>query len=588
MGNKQQFACVTVLVGILCVLAVPGVGQGSGPVIDSVTWGDWNALSGELATKNAPYSELQWVEMHDGILLATQVWLPTTGGPTFPTVLMRTPYGRFNQSEERELYLQNEYAVVVQDVRGTGQSQGSWYFWEDEPSDGHATIEWIALQGWSNGKVGMVGRSALGVSQYAVAQNAPAALKCLAPAHEGPDRYRHVGFPGGALFYDLAIKWMENQGLHHLIPVLLAHRLLDSFYDGLNWVASPETIHVPMFHMSRWYDLVQRGPLDAFGIIQHNGGTGAAGNQYLLVDPLDHFHNFGPFPHPPSPIPFEEFRQQLKLDWLGYWLKDEATGVDSWPHVRIYLMGAIDEPGAPGNVWVEMNDWPPAAETHTLFLAQDGSLGESIPTPGQLVLPIDPLDPVETHGGGNYQEPGGPWDQAAYPLGRPIESRDDVLTFTTEVLTEPTTVIGPVTAKIWINPDTPDLDLSVRLTDVYPDGRSILLIDGIQRARKRCGDDIECFLTPGVPTEIEVDVWSTAMVFNAGHRIRVAIAGTNWERFEINSNDGGDLNNPNYIEAHPEILFGPQYPSALYLPFPALFADGFESGDTLAWSAAVP
>jgi len=588
MGNQQQFARVTVVIGILCLFAAPGVGQGSSPAIDSVTRGNWNALSGEPAATDAPQSTTYQVEMPDGILLATEVWLPTTGGPTFPTVLMRTPYGRFGGSAERSLYLQNEYAVVVQDVRGSYPSQGSWYFWEDEPSDGHATIEWIALQSWSNGKVGMVGRSALGAAQYAVAQNAPLALKCLAPAHESPDRYHHVAFPGGALFYDLVFNWMYGQGLGYLIDDALEHRLLDSWWDGLNWVESPETIHVPMFHMGRWYDIFQQGPPHAFQIIQHQGGAGAAGNQYLYMDPLDHYHDYGPFPDPPSPIPFEDFRQQLKLDWLDYWLKDEATGVDGWPQARIYVMGAIDEPGSPGNVWVEMRDWPPAGETRSFFLAQDGSLGESIPTPGQLVLPIDPLDPVLTYGGANYHEVKGPRDQAAFPVGRPIESRADVLTFTTEVLTEATTVIGPVTAKIWINPDTPDLDLSVRLTDVYPDGRSMLITDGIQRARMRCDDTYECFLTPGVPEQIEVNLWLTAMVFNAGHRIRVDIAGTNWERFERNSNDGGDLNNPNYIVAHPEILFGPQYPSALYLPFPALFADGFESGDTLAWSTAVP
>ena len=130
--------------------------------------------------------------------------------------------------------------------------------------------------------------------------------------------------------------------------------------------------------------------------------------------------------------------------------------------------------------------------------------------------------------------------------------------------------------------------MSVRLTDVYPDGRSMLIVDGIQHARMRCGDDQECFLDPGVPEEIEVDLWSTAMVFNTGHRIRVAIAGTNYPRFERNDNSGGDLNNPNYQVAQPDILFGPQYPSAILLPLPALFADGFESGDTSAWSAVSP
>ncbi len=525
-------------------------------------------ILGFLAAPVHAQGTLHWVEMPDGILLKTSVWLPTTGGPTYPTVLMRTPYGR---SEHPDL-VQEGYAFVYQSCRGTGGSEGEFRVYDKAGPDGHATIEWIAQQSWSNGKVGMLGRSALGATQYAVAQGAPSALKCLAPAHESPDRYHHMAFPGGSLFYDLINNWFQPR-YADIYDELLQHRLLDSWWDDYDWmgdwIEAPETIDVPMFHMGRWYDLAPQGPPDAFRIVQHQGGANAAGNQYLWMDPLDHFNDFYPFPHPPSPIPFEEFRHQLKLDWLAYWLKDEATGVDSWPQVRIYVMGAINEPGAPGNVWVEMSDWPPVAETRIFYLSQDGEdgvLSEPIPSPGQLVLPIDPLDPVETYGGGSYQEPSGPWDQAAVPPGRPIESRADVLTFTTDVLTEPTTVIGPVTARIWINPDTLDLDLSVRLTDVYPNGRSILIMDGIQRARMRCSDEYECFMTPGEPYEIEVDLWSTAMVFNAGHRIRVAIAGTNWKRFERNPNDGGDLNNPNYIVANPEILFGPDHPSSVELP----------------------
>ncbi len=527
------------------------------------------------------------VQMPDGVLLATEVWLPAGAGP-FPTVLTRTPYSRFDPPDVPiSLYLAEGYAVVSQEIRGCGDSEGEWYHYTDDGPDGHATIDWITQQAWSNGKVGMVGRSGTGATQYAIARGAPAALKCMAPAHETPFRYE-IAWPGGSLFYCLIYNWLNGMGFLDLYYELLEHRLCDSWYDGSNWVDPPEEINVPMFHMGRWYDFGQRGALGAFRVVQHQGGAGAAGNQYLWMDPLTHSHTYGGYPPPPSPIPFETWRQQLKLDWLDYWLKEEATGVDSWPQARIYVMGAIDEPGAPGNEWLEMRDWPPFSDTRYFYLAQDGSLGESLPLSGSLVLPIDPDDWVPTYGGASSSVPSGPYDQAAVPPGRPIESRADVLTFTTDVLTEPETVIGAITARIWINPDTPDVDLSVRLTDVYPDGKSILITDGIQRARMHCGCDRECFLMPGVPAEIEVDMWSTAMIFNAGHRIRVAIAGTNWSRFERNSNDGGDLNNPNYIVAHPEILFGPDYPSALLLPFPALFADGFELGDTSAWSATVP
>jgi putative CocE/NonD family hydrolase len=270
------------------------------------------------------------------------------------------------------------------------------------------------------------------------------------------------------------------------------------------------------------------------------------------------------------------------LAWLDHWLKQPGP-IDEWPAAHVYLMGACEEPGAPGCHWVDLENWPPSDHwPKSFYLAVDGTLSTTVPQAGELELAIDPLAPVPTRGGANALIATGPYDQQS------LESRVDVLVFSTEVLTQPVEVMGRVTARIWIRPDTPDLDLSVRLTDVYPDGRSMLIIDGIQRARMRIADDEEHFMTPGEVYEIEVDLWSTAMVFNEGHRIRVAIAGTNWDRFEINSNDGGDLNNPNYIPANPEILFGPQYPTAILLPIPFVFTDGFESGDTSAWSHSVP
>jgi putative CocE/NonD family hydrolase len=129
------------------------------------------------------------------------------------------------------------------------------------------------------------------------------------------------------------------------------------------------------------------------------------------------------------------------------------------------------------------------------------------------------------------------------------------------------TVVGRVRCRLWIRPDTPDLDLAVRLTDVYPDGRSMLVSDGIQRARMRCGDDRECFLTPGVPTELVVDLWSTALVFAAGHRVRIDVSGSNAPRFEVNPNDGGDLNAlPQGTIARPVLLVGTGHASRLELP----------------------
>jgi putative CocE/NonD family hydrolase len=369
----------------------------------------------------------------------------------------------------------------------------------------------------------------------------------------------------------------------------LLHRLYDAFWEPLDGMLNPETVHVPMLQIGGWYDALLQGNLDAWSHFQHHGGTGAAGNQYLIVDPLTHQYGFGQLPYPPERFPRGdgEFYHQHLLAWLDHWLKQPGP-IDDWPAVHVYLMGACEEPGAPGCHWVDLDAWPPSDHwPSSFFLAADGTLSETVPDAGELELTIDPTNPVPTIGGANlaiYPPPySGPYDQSVL-----IEPRGDVLVFSTDVLTEPVEIMGRVTARIWIRPDTPDLDLSVRLTDVYPDGRSMLILDGIQRARMRLSDTEEHFLTIGEPTLIEVDLWSTAMVFNAGHRIRVAIAGTNYPRFERNDNTGGDLNDPHYQVAYPDILFGPDYPSSIELPTPVLFADGFEFGNTSAWSSSVP
>ena len=147
----------------LCVFATPVVGEDSGPVIDSVTRGNWNALSGEPAAADDQRATIHWVEMPDGILLKTVVSLPTTGGPSFPTVLARTPYSA-PPDVDIDLLVQEGYAVVVQFCRGTRGSEGVFRVYDKAGPDGHATIEWIAQQSWSNGKVGMLGRSASGAT----------------------------------------------------------------------------------------------------------------------------------------------------------------------------------------------------------------------------------------------------------------------------------------------------------------------------------------------------------------------------------------------------------------------------------------
>jgi predicted acyl esterase len=505
----------------------------------------------------------EWVEMADGVLLATDVRLPAGDGP-WPVVLLRTPYRRNGDIDSDFPAVELGYAFVVQEVRGTGESQGEYGVAEDDGPDGRVTIGWITDQWWcADGRIGMIGYSAAGAAQYAAAPGAPLTLDALSPGANSPDQFHHLIYQGGCLREELVVGVLD--GLPDLLQAVREHRLKDAYWDPWDWIAAPEIVTTPALHFGGWFDFAQQGALDAFTTFQHQGGAGAFGNQYLVVGPWSH-NTRGTWSDGARWYPRNAVMSihDMYRDWLGWRLRGEATGAEQWPAVRVYLMGPGAEEAGVGNIWVGLPDWPPPAELVPLHLTAEGGLTGEVAPAGSTVLTIDPEYPVPTYGGANGFLFSGSADQ------RNVESRSDVLSFTSDVLSRPLVVMGRLTARIWIVPDTLDLDLSVRLTDVYPDGRSLLIADGIQRARMRCGDDVECLLEPGVPTEIEVDLWSTAMVFDAGHRIRMALAGTNFSRFEVNPCDGGDLNHGIPAVAHPEILFGPDHPSAILLPTVAL------------------
>jgi len=508
----------------------------------------------------------------DGTPLATDVYLPLLGS-SWPVILVRTPYGKNGVHDTCAAANVLGYACVAQDTRGRFESGGEDTVFRDDGPDGRATLEWLEGQSFCNGNVGTLGGSALGITQYMMAPDAPAILTCQVPVFATADLYHGAFFQGGALRYSLVYNWLDGQGSLGALPVFLEHRLWDPWWAQATPLLHPGEVQVPTLHVAGWYDIFLRGNLDAFSAWQDWGGRDARGRQNLVVGPWTHGYDPGDTTAGQLEYPRNSELDPvlLTLAFLDHWTKGKHNGVEDWPAVRVYLMGAVGEEGAPGNVWVDLDRWPPGLPSQRLYLTAAGELSWTPPPAGEVELVADPSDPVPTLGGANLfpnlevdgrPMGSGPWDQ------RPVEQRADVLSFTTPVLGSPVTVMGPVKARLWVLPDTPDLDLSVRLTDVYPDGRSMLVIDGIARARFRCGDDRECFLTPGVPAEIEVDLWSTAIAFNAGHRIRVDIAGSNWPRFEVNPNDGGSLDEPpeEGVVAHPRLLTGATHPSSLELP----------------------
>lgn len=526
-----------------------------------------------LALAAAPAARAQtfttFVPADDGAPLATDVYLVPLASAR-PVVLMRTPYGRDGMGGLCVAFNLVGYHCVVQDFRGFGGSGGGdGTIFRHDGDDGRATLAWALDQSWCDGRVAAVGASALAIAEYLMAPDAVPDLRCMFAAAASADMFHFGFFQGGAVREADAFNWLDGLGLGEFYDEIRQHRTFDAWWQEPDVLSRARDVRVPILHIGGWYDIFQQGTLETWAAFQRDGGHGAAGRQYLIVGPWTHDGFLGitagelvyPNNAAVDPLP-------LLSDWLGYWVRNDPTGVEDWPPVMVYLMGPVGEAG-PGNEWLALDHWPPPSVAMALFPAPDGTLRREPAPAGQVELLSNPGEPVPTLGGANLFADltvagramgAGPYDQ------RPVEARDDVAVFTTDPLDEPLTVMGRVRCRLWVLPDTLDLDLSVRLTDVYPDGRSMLVTDGIQRARFRCGDDRECLLTPGVPTLIEVDLSSTAIVFAAGHRVRLDIAGSNWPRFEVNANDGGDLNHGTPTIARPRILTGPDHPSALLLP----------------------
>ena len=316
-------------------------------------------------------------------------------------------------------------------------------------------------------------------------------LEAMIPAVATPDLYHHGVYQGGALRWGLLYEWLEGQDALPFLEEVKAHRLADWWWDEVAVLPHAEEVRVPAFHLGGWYDIFLQGTLDAFEKLERDGGAGARGRQHLRIGPWTHTglgsSVAGELVYPANATTVAELVVDFR-DYFQHWLQGEKPAVADWPKARIYLMGASGEAGAPGNVWLDLEGWPPATVTTRFHLGADGTLRrEAAAQAESRTLPMDPRDPVPTRGGANLFATVAGVPQGIGPMDqRPIEGRADVAVFTTGVLASPLTVVGRITVRIFLRPDTKDLDVAVRLTDVYPDGRSMLVTDGIGRARMRC------------------------------------------------------------------------------------------------------
>jgi predicted acyl esterase len=506
------------------------------------------------------------VEMRDGVHLATDVYLPDGGSPPHGAIFIRTPYNK-NGTGMGD-WANKGWPSIVQDTRGRFQSEGIDTMFRDDANDAYDTLQWIAAQNWSNGKVATIGGSATGIVQYLMAGTNPPALTCQYIGAATPNLYTTI-YPGGQFRKNMIEQWLAHQGSSYVLPEIWAHENYTmDFWTNVSLDDNWQDVNVPAFHLGGWYDCFCQGLLDGFMGYQYNSGPGALGKSKLVVGPWTHTlfgeRLQGQLYYPENAK--DTFTPEYWDEMLNQYILNISNDYENRPTVVYYVMGDVTNPNARGNFWRYADAWPPSHVDDAWYFQENNILTTTPPgTSTPLTYTYNPNSPVPTLGGTNLYPLAptyaGPYDQ------RSIENRADVLVFTSDVLTEPYEATGRITAKLYVSSDCPDTDFTVKLTDVYPDGKSMLICDGILRMRNRNGCDHWEFMTPGNVYDVNIDLWSSSYIWNTGHKIRVAVSSSNYPRYLANPNTMDGINqNTGYNIAHNTLYLDPDHPSCIYLP----------------------
>jgi predicted acyl esterase len=524
--------------------------------------------------------------MRDGVKLAANVYKPAGTGP-WPVVMTRTPYlkdgqidkehdpdgskMRAAQVKQARHYTDAGFVFVHQDVRGKGRSQGFYAAFENDVEDGYDSVEWAAKQPWSNGKIGLSGGSAMGITANEAAMAAPPHLKA-AYVVVAPYDLMQNSYMGGVLKEKDVLGWSKGQGVSDAVLDTQRRRVGDDiFWNRGAMSANRKYIQIPIYNVGGWYDIFDHGNISNFEYLQNQGAKGARGNQKLLMGPFGHGALSGNLEYPG----FDRLNLagDQEIRWFDYWLKGVDNGIMDEPPVSYYMMAAAEKGAlSPKSRMLTSANWPPANREVRYYLTPDKALTGKAPGGDGVKVSyrFDPANPVPTVGGANLTFERGPMDQRAIP------ARQDYLRFQTPALEKDLTIAGPVKVELYGATDGPDTDFMAKLVDVYPDGYEALVLDAPVRARYRGGrmPDAVKMMTPNAPEELDIDLWSTAITFEKGHRIALHITSSNSPRFEVNPNTGEP---PGEHKQAPRVATNTVYmdashPSALVLP--VVYPDG--------------
>lgn len=547
------------------------------------------------------------VAMPDGVRLAATLYLPKDRAAPLPTVMLRLPYHRSRYGEalgSGSFFARHGYAVLAVDLRGTGDSEGRFIPYRHATSDGAALLDWIVAQPWSNGRVGSHGCSALAETQFSLARAQHPAHRAIVASGGGgglgllDGRASYGGyFEGGVFNLASGFGWflqhgnadpaaapaakIDIPGALRGLPVntlvqgvrpganaydeYLRRPLTDPWWQQLDYFGHGDTFDKPALVINSWGDQTVGDTLVLAEWVRRHAAPAVAREQHVVIAPGNHCEHsesglsgrFGDLQVRNAEQPYSEW----SLKWFDRWLRDRGPGLAELPAYRFYQ---INE-----HRWLDATQWPPAeAALQRWQLAGGGALLPPQTSASSPAAPFDefrydPMQPVPSLGGpvcctGNPADRAGPVDQ------RPIESRQDVLIYTSQALGQPLRIAGPLRARLRVSSSAPDTDIVARLTHVWPDGRSTNIQEGALRLRWREGVASPQLMKPGEVVSASVDMRAIAYTVPAGHRLRLQLTSSSFPRLERNLNTGGPehaetqavvaLNRVHHEPAQPSVL----------------------------------
>jgi putative CocE/NonD family hydrolase len=538
--------------------------------------------------------------MRDRVELSADAWMPLTDG-SYPAILIRTPYGKSSPGgrylDISRFFVDHGYVFIVQDVRGTGDSDGEFLSFHQEARDGYDTVEWVARQPWSNGKIGMMGGSYSGTVQWLAAREKPPHLTCLVstaawadPFEEGPyhqgvfNVLYSVTFTNITSRHPMNMDNFDQQKLLRHRPLLtmdavlgrkmpryrelLEHNTLDDYWRQIIFTDDHfKGMNIPALHLTGWFDVDQIGALIFWrGMAAHSA---AADRQFLLIGPWQHEHiiyggreKVGELRFPEESIlDFDDFLE-LHVQFFDHFMKQARNKLDL-PRARIYVTGS--------NKWMDLAEYPlPNIKRKRLYLHSTGK-ANTLSGDGKLSWHLPDEEPAD-HFVFDPQKPISHMiDNVIHAFdNRFIEEQENVLVYTSDVLDRPLDVIGKAVVELYAASNAKDTDFVAKLLDVYPDGRAVNLGPfgkGFIRARYRKGYQREVLLTPNRPEIFSIKLFDIGHTFLSGHRIRVEITSSDVPYMAPNQNTGNSVaTDTEWKIASQMVLHTKQHPSSVILP----------------------